>query len=187
MFFKDTVTLLSEAAALDIKADTEAKMNRDEIAMACKEMAEVSTFNTAESVLVYDTGVGYYTEMSHLSGFMKDNDIKSVSEALDLVAEANGLEPKEVGLVIESNEILSLLEKAENAKTDKAKAAATNKANKAIKVVKSLEKKGYKVAKKSEPKCSNCGKKKSECECGDASCANPPAGGVINECDDKKK
>lgn len=150
MFFKDPISILSEAAELDLELSTNAVLESEQVVNFCEEMDYLSeeVVNTAESVPVFETSDGYFTEMSNIASFMRDNDIKSIGEALDLVACANGLEEKSVGLMIEANNIINLADKAKELKNSKAGKAAMGKAKKATKAIKDLKKDGYKVMKK---------------------------------------
>lgn len=197
LFFKDTVSLLSEAAAIDIKMNTESKTEYDAVMKDLDNIEECfyNNRNTARSVVVFETDEGYFTETNHLIGFMKDNNIKSIVEALDLVCEANDLPSKSIGILIDESDFTSMLEsadkKAAKANNPKIKKAAVAKAANAIRVAKDLEKQGIKVRKKARI-CPNCGESRANCkcvpkkgskeECGGSCGSSVPAGKtVINE------
>jgi hypothetical protein len=108
-----------------------------------------------------------------------------------MVAEANGLEPKSVGLIIDSQDTVSRMlyestAKAKRTGNDKIRENAISKVNKNIAIAKRLMSEGYKVAKKrSDAKvCDKCGKAKGKCECDGANCSTG-SNAVIAEGDEK--
>lgn len=155
MFAKNSLSLLVEAANLDMNANTEGIMSEGQIKSAMASFDEVSedVVVTAEMVSVIAVGEDYLVEINNLLPFMKCNDIKSVGEALDAVSSVNGLQPKSVGLLIESEECVnSMIEKANNKfKKDKdknAKNKVLDKISKSTALSEKLKKQGYKVKKK---------------------------------------
>ena len=114
----------------------------------------------------------FFVEMTNLAPFMLDSGITNIAEALDMVAAANGLEPRAVGLCIESQaNVDTMLEaakkKAKETKSDKPLKAAMSKIDKNNKAAASLMRKGYKVVRKSNSSkvCPKCGKANCKCEC----------------------
>lgn len=154
-FIKNSFNILSEAAASDLSVDTEGYITESEILKrydTIEEVAEEVVFS-AESVPVIAVGEDYLTTMNFLHPFMESNNITSVSQALDCVAEANNLPPRGVGLLVESEEhIESIREKAkEKFKKDKdknAKNKVLDKIKKGTDLTDNLKKKGFKVKKK---------------------------------------
>ena len=180
MDIKSNLQILSEAAAVDLKNSTAGVLKADAVKEAYSNIEECiePTVTEAADVVVTQTGDNrYYTEMTALAPFMMDAGIKSIAKALDMVAEANGLEPKEVGLVVDSQ---AYIESTIDNATAKAKSTgnykilenAVAKVHKNNQIIAKLLSEGYKVAKKnSESKvCPKCGKAESKCECGGGNC-----------------
>ena len=146
MFIHDTYSLLAEAAAMDLSANTEGVLTESEIDTRMKNIDEVSEdiIYTAEMVTVIAVDESYLTDINALMPFMKTNGIKSVGEALDMVAEANGMPPKSIGLLVESDAYVdALLEKACAKKTKEGKNKILDKIKKATDLSDKLKKKGY--------------------------------------------
>lgn len=151
MFIHDTYSLLAEAAAMDLSANTEGVLTESEIDTRMKNIDEVSEdiIYTAEMVTVIAVDESYLTDINALMPFMKTNGLKSVGEALDMVAEANGMPPKSIGLLVESDAYVdALLEKACAKKTKEGKNKILDKIKKATDLSDKLKKKGYTVKKK---------------------------------------
>lgn len=194
MDIKSNLQILSEAAAVDLKNSTAGVLKADAVKEAYAQIEECiePTVTEAADVVVTQTGDNrFYTEMTALAPFMMDAGIKSIGKALDMVAEANGLEPKEVGLIVDSQ---AYVESTIDNATAKAKATgnykilenAVAKVHKNNQIVTKLLSEGYKVAKKnSESKvCPKCGKATCKCECDGANCGKGAGKAVIAE---KKK
>lgn len=145
-FIKDAYTLLSEAALLE--SDTEAIVTENEIMQRLNDIEEVSeeVVITAEMVSVISVGEDYLVEINNLVPYMKSNGITSVAEALDNISEANNLEAKAVGLLMESDEETKKL--VDNAKTKANKNKLLDKIKKSTDLSDNLKKNGYKVKKK---------------------------------------
>lgn len=165
MFIHDTYSLLAEAAAMDLSANTEGVLTESEIDTRMKNIDEVSEdiIYTAEMVTVIAVDESYLTDINALMPFMKTNGLKSVGEALDMVAEANGMPPKSIGLLVESDAYVdALLEKACAKKTKEGKNKILDKIKKATDLSDKLKKKGYTVKKKKSldedccKECDNC-------------------------------
>ncbi len=189
MDIKSNLTILAEAAASDIKANSSASLKLDTVKEAYGAIPTINepAVTEAADVIVNDTRDGYYVEMVNLAPFMMDSGIKSISKALDIVAEANGLEPKTIGLVVDSQaNIEATLEAAQKRAKEtgnyKLVENAISKVNKNNVLIKRLLSEGYKVAKKSEDSkvCPKCGKAKCKCECG-GSCSGCGDKAVIAE------
>ena len=174
MNIKNNIQLLAEMA----KSDIEAGDNLNKSYSAVKESYENITESSddivteASDVIVNKIGDEYYVEMINLYPFMKDSGIHSISEALDLVAKANFLPEKAVGLALESQSEIDDFLEAAKAKTKKTKnnshlKNALDKVDKNNAVAKKLKSKGYKVVKKKSGSkvCPKCGKVASKCTC----------------------
>ena len=173
MFIRDTYGLLAEAAAMDLEANTSAALTESQINNVMESIEEVSEdiVYTAEMVSVIKVGDDYLTEMNALYPYMTSNGITSVAEALNNVAQVNGLQEKAVGLLIESDDqVKSMINKAAK-KGSKAKERALDKVKKATKLPEKLKKEGFPVKKK---KCKN-----------DAGCVKED--GIMNEAEDENK
>jgi hypothetical protein len=196
MDIKSNLQILSEAAAVDLKNSTAGVLKADAVKEAYSNIEECiePTVTEAADVVVTQTGDNrYYTEMTALAPFMMDAGIKSIAKALDMVAEANGLEPKEVGLIVDSQEYIestidSATAKAKSTGNYKILENAVAKVHKNNQIIAKLLSEGYKVAKKnSESKvCPKCGKAKCKCECDGAGCSNGKAVIAEKGCGDKK-
>lgn len=158
-FLKNPIKILAECAEAEAANNTEYAVKEANLLEKYKAFAE-STEEvkiTANMVPAVKVGEKYYTEMNLLLPFMRDNGIKSISRALDEVAEANGLDKFGVGLLMESaGEIEDLIKKACNATGDiagqvAAKSAAVVDITKAVNVGEKLEAAGYSVIRKAEP------------------------------------
>lgn len=150
MFIRDTYGLLAEAAAMDLEANTSAALTESQINNVMESIEEVSEdiVYTAEMVSVIKVGDDYLTEMNALYPYMTSNGITSVAEALNNVAQVNGLQEKAVGLLIESDkQVKDMINKAAE-KGSKAKEKALDKVKKATKLPEKLKKQGFPVKKK---------------------------------------
>ena len=174
MLFKEPYSILAEAANMDLKANTEGAMLEEDITTAINSFDEAShdIIISAEMVPVLRVDESYVVEMDTLYSFMKSNNVKSIAEALNMIAESNNLSEKEVGLLIESTEYFTaLVEKAE-AKCEKdgdkiAKNSRLAKVKKAIEVPAKLKKDGFPVVKKKSASAKDegcCGSKEEGCK-----------------------
>ena len=158
-YIKDTFSILAECAAIDLP-DTRRAVRESDTRYGYESIEEAEEYYEASAVMVPVVQIGeeYYTEAQFLAPFMRDAEIKSMTEALDCVAEANGLKAKSVGLLIESNcSVTGMIEKAcqkESAKgkENKIKDAVMNKIDKATDLAKNLKSKGYPVKRKKDKK-----------------------------------
>ena len=180
MDIKTNMALLAEAAAIDANLNIVNEANVDAVRESYNSIPECVgiTVTEAADVVVTPVAGDYFVEMTNLAPFLLDSGIRSVSKALDMVAEANGLEPKSVGLIIDSQDTVSRMlyestAKAKRTGNDKIRENAISKVSKNIAIAKRLMSEGYKVAKKrSDAKvCSKCGKAKGKCECDGANCS----------------
>lgn len=202
MNISSNLQLLSEAAKTDMEINTSSSAKYDKVVEAYKAIPEIDGISVTEASDVIVTATKYdeyYVEMVNLAPFMLDSGIKSISKALDLVAEANGLPAKSVGLVVESQSVVDAqLKNAMNRSRSSGNYTiienAIKKVNNNNATIHKLLEKGYDVVKKSEKSkvCPDCGKAKCVCEkkcsegeCGDGSCG-PDGKAVIAECDKKK-
>lgn len=172
MFFKDSLTLLSEVAAADLGRDTEFRINESTIINNYEEIEEVNeeVVYGPQMVPVLNIGGDLLTEMQYLAPYFMNNPIETVEEALDDIAAANNLPPKSVGLLVESQEcVTDMIDQA----IAKSKGAGSNMLKKVAKgesLVDRLKKNGYKVKKKKSPGkspgviCPKCGKKNCVCK-----------------------
>lgn len=190
MDIKTNMALLAEAAAIDANLNIVNEANVDAVRESYNSIPECVgiTVTEAADVVVTPVAGDYFVEMTNLAPFLLDSGIRSVSKALDMVAEANGLEPKSVGLIIDSQDTVSRMlyestAKARKTGNDKIRENAISKVSKNIAIAKRLMSEGYKVAKKrSDAKvCDKCGKAKGKCECDGANCSTGSA--VIAEGD----
>jgi len=152
-YIKDTFSILAECAAIDLP-DTARVVRESEVRTAYGDIEEAESNYTAtvEMVPVVQIGEGYYTESQFLAPFMRDAGIRSMAEALDVVAEANKLPAKSIGLLIESEaSVNAMIEKA-CCKGTKAKDAVMDKIGKATDLVKDLKSKGFPVKRKPNKK-----------------------------------
>ena len=166
-FVKDITSLLIECAGNDIKTDTRKSIRESVLKTqyaSIKEATQTVVYS-AEMVPVIQLPEGVFTEMSFLHPFMKTNNIKSITTALNIVAEANKLPHGGVGLMIESKEAINKKINDAKAKGAKAEEKAKETVDKANKVVEKLKDKGIPVITKKEQCCSECGKPISECKC----------------------
>ena len=194
MDIKSNLSILAEAAALDTQLNVVNEANVDLVRESYESIPECEgiTVTEAADVVVTPVGDDYYVEMVNLAPFLLDSGIRSIAKALDMVAEANQLEPKSVGLIIESQESVSKMLADSSARAtkignDKIRENAMTKVSKNIAIAKKLMSEGYKVAKKrSDAKvCENCGKAK--CECDGAGCGSDGGNGskaaIAEKCD----
>lgn len=144
-YIKDSFSILAECAAIDL-AGTDQHVRESDIISTYSNIQEISEsyYASPEMVPVIKIDNEYFTETSFLAPFMRDNNVKSISEALDYVAEANNLPPKSVGLLIESKKtVTDMIGDACKKNNSKARDNAINKLNKATDLVKNLKDKGY--------------------------------------------
>ena len=154
MFIRNPYDLLLEAAGDDLTANTEGYITENAIHESLNSIEEVDEdiVIAPNMVPVIKVSESYLVEMQAIASFMKSNGITSTEKALDTVAEANNLMPKDVGLLIESDDYVDdMLEKA-NCKPKKAKNKVLDKVRKATKLTDKLKKDGYPVKKK-KAKC----------------------------------
>lgn len=153
-YIKDSFSILAECAAIDLP-DTRRVVRESEVRSDYDNIEEASVGYTvtAEMVPVIQIENAYYTEAQFMAPFMRDAEIKSIAEALDVIAEANGLPVKGVGLLIESKcGVTEMIEKACQKESAKAKDAVMNKIGKATDLAKTLKDKGYPVKRKADKK-----------------------------------
>ena len=153
-YIKDSFSILAECAAIDLP-DTRRIVRESEVKSDYENIEEVSMYYEAcaEIIPVIEMDGQYFTEAQFLAPFMRDAGVRSMTEALDCIAEANNLPPKSVGLLIESKGGVSeMIEKACQKESCKAKDAVMDKIDKATSLVKNLKSKGYPVKCKSDKK-----------------------------------
>ena len=184
MTYKDSLTLLAEAADFDIANSAETAINESSILSTYEDIDEINeeVSYPAEMVPVVGIDGEAFTEMQYLAPFMTNNDITSVEEALDILAEVNNLPAKGVGLLVESQECVTDKINEALGKSKKAHKNILDKIARGEKLTGKLKKDGYKVKKKKSSKhksakskrkyitkegkqvCPECGKY--PCECG---------------------
>ena len=182
MDISSNLQLLSEAAQTDIKINTANRAKYDTVYETYKNiptMDELSVTEASDVIVTETRNHSYYVEMVNLAPFMLDSGIKSISKALDMVAEANDLEPGMVGLVVESQSVVDA--KLESAK-ERARSTGNynivenvvNKINKNNLIINRLIREGYDVVKKSDSSkvCPKCGKAVDKCVCEKDDCAD---------------
>ena len=153
-YIKDSFSILAECAAIDLP-DTRRVVRESEVRSAYENIEEVTTSYaaTAEMIPVVKIDNEYFTEAQFMAPFMRDAGIRSMTEALDCIAEANGLPAKSVGLLVESNcSVSGMIEKACQKESGKAKDAIMDKVDKAANLAKNLKSKGYPVKRKADKK-----------------------------------
>ena len=153
-YIKDSFSILAECAAIDLP-DTRRVVRESEVRSSYEDIEEISINYeaTAEIIPVIQIENEYFTEAQFLAPFMRDAGIRSMMEALDIIAEANHLPEKSVGLLIESNSNVSqMIEKACEKESGKVKDAVMNKVGKAADLAKNLKSKGYPVKRKADKK-----------------------------------
>ena len=150
MFIKDPYSLLAEAASMDLSVNTSVALTESQVNTIMESFDEVNedVVYTAEMVSVVQVGGDYLVEMNALYPYMQSNNITSVAEAFNNVANVNGLQEKSVGLLIESDDKTKSLIEAANKKCGKAKEKALDKIKKATKIPAKLKKEGFPVKKK---------------------------------------
>ena len=183
MTYKDSLTLLAEAAEIDIAATAEGAINESAVLSRYDDIEEISeeVSYPAEAVPVIGINGEAFTEMQYLAPFMTNNDITSVEEALDIIANANSMQPKSVGLLVESQECVTDKINEALGKGKKAHKSVLDKITKGEKLTSKLKKDGYNVKKKKSKKhksakgkrkyitkegkqvCPECGKYPCEC------------------------
>lgn len=175
MDIKSNLQLLSEAAEFDLREINESGINIETVRETYETIPEADEPIVTEStdVIITNTRDGeYYVEMANLAPFMFDSGIMNIAEALDVVAEANGLPKKSVGLIIESQEAVDAYleaakKKSKATKDPKYVKKAVEKVNKSNAAASKLMKNGYKVKKKglNSKVCPSCGKVAEKCMC----------------------
>jgi len=175
MDIKSNLQLLSEAAEFDLRETDDSIITIDTVREAYDLIPEADEPIVTEStdVIITNTRDGeYYVEMVNLAPFMFDSGITNIAEALDIVAEANNLPKKSVGLIIESQDAVDAYLEAAKKKSEKTKdpkhaKKAAEKINKSNAAAAKLLKNGYKVKKKSvnSKVCPSCGKVAEKCMC----------------------
>ncbi len=189
MDLKTNLQLISEAAAMDMEMNSQAEADINSVMEAYAAVPECVgiTVTEAADVVVTPVGDDYFVEMTNLSPFLLDSGITSIAKALDMVAEANYLPAKSVGLIVEShsavNKMLSAAqERARKLGNDRIRENAIAKVEKNNNIIKRLMSEGYKVVTKREDAkvCSKCGKAKCKCECG-GDCGTSGGSAVIAE------
>ncbi len=148
-YIKDSFSILAECAAIDLP-DTQRVVRESEVREGYNDIEEAAGEYriTAEMVPVVQIENEFYTEAQLLAPFMRDAGIRSIAEALDAIAEANKLEPKSVGLLIESEcSVTGAIKKACD-KGNKAKDTIMDKIGKATDLAKDLKSKGFSVKRK---------------------------------------
>jgi hypothetical protein len=152
MFIKDPLTLLAECATSDLVSSTELSVEEASIINRYNSIEEASRIirYDADVVPVVNIDGQYYTEMNWLSAYMNSNEIKSITEALDNVAESNKLPAHSVGLLIESSDgVAAIINKAiTGAKKNK----ALGKVAKSETLAEKLKKNGYPIKRKKSSK-----------------------------------
>lgn len=148
-YIKDSFSILAECAAIDLP-DTRRIVRESEVRSDYENIEEASEYAfTAEMVPVVELDGQYYTEAQCMAPFMRDAGIRSMVEALDIIAEANNLPAKSVGLLIESEaKVSEMIEKACQSESGKAKDAVMNKIGKVNELTKDLKSKGYPIKRK---------------------------------------
>ena len=192
MFIRNPYDLLLEAAGNDLTANTEGYITENAIHESLNNIEELDedVIIGPEMVPVLKVSESYLVEMNSIASFMKTNGIKSTERALDLIAEANNMMPKDVGLLIESDDYVdSMLEKAnanfKKTKNKKAKNKVLEKVKKATKLTDKLKKDGYTVKKKRSCKDEAC--EKEACGTKKEACKNKPPKMKDEACGDKKE
>lgn len=153
-YIKDSFSILAECAAIDLP-DTRRVVRESEVRSDYENIEEAESNYTATAVMVPVVQIGkeYYTESQFMAPFMRDAEIKSMTEALDAIAEANGLPEKSVGLLVESeSNVTGMIERACQKESGKAKDVVMDKIGKATDLVKNLKSKGYPVKRKPNKK-----------------------------------
>ena len=147
-YIKDTYSIIAECANVDLPNTERAVLESEvESTYAKIEESTQSYAVVAEMVPVFSIDGKYYTEAYFLAPFMRDAKISSMVEALDYIAEANGLQRCDVGLLIESGDFVkNMIDKSkDNAGKLKTTIAKVDKSNN---LAKHLKDKGYPVLKK---------------------------------------
>lgn len=159
-FVKDSLSLLIEASSNDLLTNTSEAITEGAVraGYASIEEAVVVPYDP-QVVPVINIEGHYYTEMNFLHPYMKSNGIKSIAEALNNVATANGLPEKAVGLLIESEtSVDDSITQAIESGNQKKKDSVFSKVDKAVGISKKLKKAGFDVKKKKSAKEGCCSK-----------------------------
>lgn len=164
-FIQNPYDVLLEAAKSDLSNNTEQVLRENEIRTKLNSVEEIteSVGLSPEMIPVISIGEDYLVEMNYIGGFMQSCNIKSVAEALDIIAEANKLPEKSVGLLIESDDYVeAMLEKASKTTNPKVKDKIMKKVKKSTDLTDKLQDDGYKVKKKKKDKKKAAAKPKSK-------------------------
>lgn len=154
-FIKDSLSLLIEASAMDLKNDTSTIVRESAVRSGYNKIESVysDVVYTPEMVTIVNVDGEYFTEMNFLHPYMKTNNIKSITEALNNIATANGLLEGSVGLLIESDEeVNDTIDKAIESGNVNKKENVFTKIGKAINLTNKLKDSGIKVKKKKNKK-----------------------------------
>ena len=151
-YIKEPLSLLAECAMTDMRTDTESLYTESQIKTAYNSVDEIVNEDfkwgaDTVPVMTFKDGT-MLTEMNYLAPYMRDNEITSVEEALNDVATANRLQPKQVGLLVESQECVDSMIDQAIAKGGKQKTKTFDKLFKGQSLIDKLKKKGYPVKKK---------------------------------------
>ena len=175
-YVKDTLSILAECASADLGTSKTSIVEESAVRSdynSIEEAAEPVYFG-ANMVPVVKVRNDFMTEMNCLVPYMKGYGIKSIEEALNNVALANGLPERSVGLLVESKAgvqrmIEEACSKSKAAGNDKAKKACLKKVQKATDLVNKLKSKGFPVKAKKEGSCPDgdgCDASTTKAECG---------------------
>lgn len=152
---KPAFQILSESAEVDINKSTTLAIKENTInkVFASVEESGEEMIVSAAMVPVVENAGDHLADLQYVSAFMELASVKSIAEALDLIAEANNLPEKSVGLHLDYEGYISTIQEAASKAKDKnAKEKILDKASKVADVVDNLKKKGYKVKKKKKDK-----------------------------------
>lgn len=111
-----------------------------------------------QAAVVFENNGTYYIELEQVAKVADYNEV-SLEEAIDMIAEADGIDVDNMAVVVESDDLISMIiaesKCAKGSKLEEAKAKgmkkttdAVNKLKEKVKVVKKPAKKGSKVGKK---------------------------------------
>lgn len=109
--YKKSLELISELAKTECGDNCKtinnknAKIEFDTVMASIQNVANSEFKYVPEAVNVQVTKAGYLVEMDDLAKFMIGADIRNFSEALDLVAEGNGVEKGSIGICIDEDAV----------------------------------------------------------------------------------
>lgn len=167
MFIKDPYNILLEACKSECGecndlAEEEVEQELEDEYAEVEEVEDGETFYNADMVNVIrhdpdpveeDADVYYLVDMEDLGKYMDVNEIKEPEEAIEQIADANGIEESAICIVIESDDAMKqLIEEAKNIKKSDAKKIKLGKISGATKLIKDLKNKGIKLKKKKSKK-----------------------------------